>query len=113
MHCLSLCALGHNTGSDVCASSECPGETAFAQACLSCQCLHNKLVYLISWHVLQIALAILCQKKPIFARYQSIFYANYSEKILKTSKMYMKTLIYLISRIRYLIIAVKGKKIAL
>ena len=44
MHRLSLCALGHNTGSDVCASSECPGETAFAQARLSSRCSHNKLV---------------------------------------------------------------------
>ena len=34
----------HNTGFDVCASSECPGETAFAQARLSCRCWHNKLV---------------------------------------------------------------------
>ena len=30
------------------------------------------------------------------------------KKILKTYKMYMKTLIYLISSIRYLILAVKG-----
>ena len=43
MHRLSLCTLGHNTGSDVCASSECPGETAFAQARLSSRCSHNKL----------------------------------------------------------------------
>ena len=48
MHRLSLCALGHNTGSDVCASSECPSETAFAQARLSCRCSHNKVVCLIS-----------------------------------------------------------------
>ena len=27
MHHLSLCALRHNNGCDVCASSECPGET--------------------------------------------------------------------------------------
>ena len=27
MHGLSLCALGHNSGSDVCSSNECPGET--------------------------------------------------------------------------------------
>ena len=27
MHRLSLCALRHNNGSDVCASSKCPGET--------------------------------------------------------------------------------------
>ena len=27
MHGLSLCALGHNSGSDVCSSSECPSET--------------------------------------------------------------------------------------
>ena len=33
-----------NTGSDVCASSECPGETAFAQARLCSPCSHNKLV---------------------------------------------------------------------
>ena len=44
MHRLSLCALGHNTGSDVCASSEYPGEAAFAQARLSSRCSHNKLV---------------------------------------------------------------------
>ena len=44
MHRLSLCALGHRTGTDVCTSSECPGETAFAQARLSCRCSHNKLV---------------------------------------------------------------------
>ena len=31
------------------------------------------------------------------------------KKILRTYKMYMKTLIYLISRIRYLILAVKGQ----
>ena len=44
MHRLSLCALGHTTGSDVCASSDGPGETAFAQSCLSFRCSHNKLV---------------------------------------------------------------------
>ena len=27
LHALPLCALGHNNGSDVCARSECPGET--------------------------------------------------------------------------------------
>ena len=27
LHALPLCALGHNNGSDVCASSECPDET--------------------------------------------------------------------------------------
>ena len=35
----------------------------------------------------------------ILARYQSIFYAYYSEKIRNTDKMYMKNLTYLISRI--------------
>ena len=51
----TLCALGHNNGSnngsEVCASSEYPDETAFAQARLSCRCSHNILVSLISWHV--------------------------------------------------------------
>ena len=27
LHAQSLCALGHNNGSDVCSSSKCPGET--------------------------------------------------------------------------------------
>ena len=27
LHALPLCALGHDNGSDVCASSECPDET--------------------------------------------------------------------------------------
>ena len=76
MHRLSLCALGHNTGSDVCASSKCPGETAFTQARLSCRCSHNKVVCLISWHVLQIVFAISCLKKPISAQYQSTFHTN-------------------------------------
>ena len=58
--------------------------------------------------------AILCLKKPILARDQSIFYTNLSEKkLLKTYKMYMKTFIYPIPRIRYLILAVKAKTIGL
>ena len=73
MHRLSLCALGHNTGSDVCASSECPGETAFAQALLSCRCSHSKVVCLIRWHVFQIVFAILCPKKSDFVPEEANF----------------------------------------
>ena len=52
MPALPLCALGHNNGFDVCASSEC---RVFAQALLSCQCSHmNRQVCLISWHMFQI-----------------------------------------------------------
>ena len=40
----SLCALGQNNGSEVCASSECPDCCVFAHARLSCRCSH------ISWH---------------------------------------------------------------
>ena len=40
----SLCALGQNNGSEVCASSECPDYCVFAHARLSCRCSH------ISWH---------------------------------------------------------------
>ena len=47
MHCLSsLCAQGHNNGFEVCASRECPGETA--QTRLSCRCSHDRHVCLIS-----------------------------------------------------------------
>ena len=54
--------------------------------------------------------AISClKKKPILAQYQSIFTLIKVKQILKTYKMYIKTLIYLISRIRYLILAVKGQ----
>ena len=49
------------------------------------------------------------KKKPILAQYQSIFYTNLSEKILKTYKTNRKTLIRLFSRITCLIIAVKGQ----
>ena len=55
IYCLSLrlhalpflCALGHNNGSEVCASSECPDEIASAQARLSCRCSHYILVCLL------------------------------------------------------------------
>ena len=68
----SLCAHGHNNGSEVCVSSECPGEAA--QTRLSCRCSHSRLVCFIN-ACIQIALAISCLKKtPILARYQSIFY---------------------------------------
>ena len=40
----SLCALGQNNGSEVCASSDCPDYWVFAPARLSCLCSH------ISWH---------------------------------------------------------------
>ena len=40
----SLCALGQNNGSEVCASSECHDNYVFAHARLSCRCSH------ISWH---------------------------------------------------------------
>ena len=40
----SLCALGQNNGSEVCASSECPDYCVCAHARLSCRCSH------ISWH---------------------------------------------------------------
>ena len=73
MHRLSsLCAHGLNNGTEVCVSSECPGETA--QTSLSCRCrITDSFVLLM--HVFQIALAISCLKKtPILARYQSIFY---------------------------------------
>ena len=40
----TLCALGQNNGSGVCASSECPDYCVFAHARLSCRCSH------ISWH---------------------------------------------------------------
>ena len=40
----SLCALGQNNGSELCASSECPDYCLFAHARLSCRCSH------ISWH---------------------------------------------------------------
>ena len=36
----SLCALGQNNGSEVCASSECPDYCVFAHARLSCRCSH-------------------------------------------------------------------------
>ena len=42
LHALPLCALGHNNVSDVCASSKCPDETAFAKALLSCRCSRVK-----------------------------------------------------------------------
>ena len=82
MHRLSLCALRHNNGSDVCASSECPGETVHLP----------RLVWVVDVRitdsfVLLVACvsksfsrfvpeveAISCLKKPILARYQSIFY---------------------------------------
>ena len=51
----------------------------------------------------------LMKKETILVRYQSIFTLINVKKILKTYKMYLKTLIYLISRIRYLILAVKGQ----
>ena len=61
----SLCAHGHNNGSKVCVSSECPCETA--QTRLSCRCSHSRLFFLLI-HVFQIALAISCLKKtPILA----------------------------------------------
>ena len=51
---------------------------------------------------------------PIFAPYQSIYYTNYIvKKLQKTYKMYMKTLTYLISKIKTLILAVKDQKIDL
>ena len=63
---------------------------AFAQALLSCLCSHiNRQVCLINWHVFQIVFwdfmpeeeVISClKKKPILARYQSIFYTKLSEK---------------------------------
>ena len=96
MHLLSLCALRHNNGSDMCASSElrhnngsdvcasreCPGETVHLP----------RLVWVVDVRitdsfVLFVACvsksfcdfvpeveAISCLKKPILARYQSIFY---------------------------------------
>ena len=54
-------------------------------------------------------MGILC----VFCVYDTIgnrcFEKTSFPKILKTYKMYMKTLIYLIPRIRYLILAVKGQ----
>ena len=47
MHRLSsLCPHGHNNGSEVCVSSECPGETV--QTRLSCRFSHNRLICFIS-----------------------------------------------------------------
>ena len=63
MHNRSLCALGHNSGPDVCSSSECPGETVHLQARLSCRFSHNIIVCLINWHVFQIFFAISYLKK--------------------------------------------------
>ena len=41
-----LCSHGHNNGSEVCVSSECPGETV--QTRLSCRCSHIRLVCFIN-----------------------------------------------------------------
>ena len=61
MHPLSsLCAHGHNNGSEVCASSQRPSETA--QACPSRRCSHNRLICFISLHVFQIVSTISCLK---------------------------------------------------
>ena len=51
------------------------------------------------------------QKKGIPSENPFLFRKEFKVKtILKTYKLYMKTLIYLISRIRYLILSVKGQK---
>ena len=47
--------------------------------------VHITDLFVLLMHVFQIVLAISCLKKtPVLARYQSIFYTNYSEKIQKT-----------------------------
>ena len=60
----------------------------------------------------QIILATSCRKKRfrvILVQYHVYFTLINVKKVLKTYKMYMKTLIYLISKIRYLILAMKGQ----
>ena len=93
-------------------------DCAFAQARLICRYSHNRLVCLNSWYVFQKVFcdfvaeveAISClKKKPILTRYQSLFTLIKVKKIQKTYKMYIKTLIYLIPRIRYLILAAKDQ----
>ena len=75
MHRLSLCALRHNIGSDVCASSKCPGETVHLPRLVWVVDSHiyNRLVCLISWHVFQKVFAISCLKWKRFRAWRSRF----------------------------------------
>ena len=76
MHHLSLCVLGNNNGSDVCLSSECPGETVHLPRPVSVVdvSITDSFVLLVDMYF---KFAISCpKKKPILARYQSIFYTN-------------------------------------
>ena len=118
---LPLCALGHNNWSDVRVRAvNALMRLCIAQALLSGRCSHiNRHFCLISWHVFQVFVfcdfvpeeeAISClKKKPILVWYQSIFTLIKVKKILNTYKMYMETLIYLISRVKCLILTVKDQ----
>ena len=84
MHRLSLCALRHNNGSDVRASSECPGETVHLPRLVWVVDVRitDSFVLLVGMCFKKICdfvpevEAISCLKKPILAQDQSIFYTN-------------------------------------
>ena len=72
MHRLSLCALRHNIGSDVCASSKCPGETVHLPRLVSCVLLVGMCFKKFLRFVPEVE-AISCLTKQILARDQSTF----------------------------------------
>ena len=73
MHRLSsLCAHGHNNGSEVCVSRDVLVRLPRLVRVVDVRITDS---FVLSVHVFQIVLAISCLKKaPILAQYQSIFY---------------------------------------
>ena len=93
-------------------SSECPGETA--QTHPSCRCSHNRLVCFINACISNSFGNFMPEEDADFSSISEyILHLLKRKKIWKTFKMYMKVLIFIISRIRNLILAFKGQIINL
>ena len=89
-------------------SSECPGETA--QTRLSCRCSHSRLVCFINACISNSFGDFVPEEDADFSSISMyILHLLKRKKIRKTFKMYMKELIYIISRIRNLFLALKAK----
>ena len=93
-------------------SSECPGETA--QTRLSCRCSHFRLFCFVNACISNSFGDFVPEEDADFSSISKyILHLLKQKKIRKTIKMYMKVLIYIISRIRNLILAFKGQIIHL
>ena len=76
-----------------------------AQALLSCRCKFGLLVGMCFKYFLRLP----AQRRSDFVPEKEANFSSISKYVLNTYKMYMKTLNYLIYRIRCLILVVKGK----